>query len=206
MPIGHTHFLNMDLISRESSFDARLIASSSIADSVAAPHIRKAVGTKPAIPYKNGKQNRSPPVSLLAYVCKKAKAWYFTKPTARDMKRTRAMLPIQNNIHKGHRSIGINIIKSTPIKTASAILSSVAPNWLLLLVFLAMYPSRISLTTQSRYAVKNQKDNGFISKRAAEKTILLAVMLLGKYFISNTSQEGRIMVVLLYHFRNLNIY
>lgn len=144
------HFWNMLFLSRRSSSDVILIASSSRADTVAAVHKTKAVMFNPHKLCKKGNTNNKSPVSLFRRVCKNARARYFTNPAAKESRRRTVIIPIQHNSQKGQGNTGIKRISNTPMKTTSATLSKAAPNGLLLLVFLAIYPSRISLTPPRR--------------------------------------------------------
>ncbi|AIQ14382.1 hypothetical protein PDUR_22610 [Paenibacillus durus] len=88
-------------VSLDSSLDFIFIISSSIAEKLANPQSKLEVMVSPNILYRNGKQNSISPVALLAYVCMKDKALYFTNPIINEPMRITATAPIQHNIHKG---------------------------------------------------------------------------------------------------------
>lgn len=122
-----------------------VMLNSSSAEILAIPHKMNAIAFIPNNQNRTGKQANASPVALLAYVCKKDIAWYFTKPIPKDTKRVNAITPIQLTIHDSHASNGMRITSTMTTKTKSAMLSSISPSWLVVLVFLATYPSKISL-------------------------------------------------------------
>ena len=63
----------------------------------------------------------------------------------------------------------------------SAILSRVSPNFVQVLVFLAIYPSKISLTIHKLYTIKNNIDNGLRKTIYIAPIILVIVIILGIY-------------------------
>lgn len=74
-------------------------------------------------------------------------------------------------------------MNSTAIKTRSAMLSNVAPNLLVQLVFLARYPSKTSLVPHVTYSIKNCVDKGLVNNSSAAPISLTKVIIFGKYFL-----------------------
>ena len=71
----------------------------------------------------------------------------------------------------------INII---PQNIKSDVLSNLAPNLLSVFVFLAIYPSNISVNPQIEYTVKNNKQYFSMNNKPIDKTILDNVIKFGR--------------------------
>ncbi|MDF2535621.1 MAG: hypothetical protein K0R18_1780, partial [Bacillales bacterium] len=67
--------------------------------------------------------------------------------------------------------------------TKSAILSSIVPNLLVEFVFLAIYPSIISLNPHIEYTIQNEELNGSKKNKIGDNKILVTEMILGNFFI-----------------------
>ena len=126
--------------------------------------------------YNNGKQNNTNPAALLAYVCRDEKVRYLANPIPSDRKRNKAIAPTHQSIHCSQVSNGINISSIINMKIKSAILSRISPNLLAASVFLATYPSKISLIPHRRYTTKNCRDSGSISNNENAPIILPVVI------------------------------
>jgi hypothetical protein len=87
--------------------------------------------------------------------------------------------PIQYNDHLGKDTAGRITYSIMKTKTQSAILSKVAPKGELILYFLAIYPSSISLMPQKRYSAKKGLENGTTVNKKMEPMILKIVITFG---------------------------
>jgi len=175
-------------------FEVRLIINSSSAEQLAIIHKMITDIVTPNVKNKIGKQANATPVTLFALVCKNDKARYFAKPTPKDKKRVKAIIPIQYSIQCSHANNGVKITNRISTKIKSAMLSSNAPNWLAVFVFLATYPSSKSLKQHKAYITKNKTDNGVVSNKMNAPAILPVVISEAAYFISITPSLNLVIV------------
>ena len=129
---------------------------------------------------KNGDKNNKKPVNLFEYVCKKVNSLYFFMTIINDIILTNEIIIIYAICFKNVSNIMINII----IKNKkSEILSNLAPNLLSVLVFLATYPSNISVNPQIEYIVKNNGLYFSMNSKLNYKIILDNVIIFAKFNI-----------------------